>query len=154
MACSGAPVTTVCTVTNPVQLTTGASAAVNVTVTTVKSSLIPVNNHRPNLPPLRYPTLLILSICLAALLAMNQLKHRRFMPGRLAYAGGLLVLVLAGYGLAGCASSGMPVVNPTAAPTSTGTQKGTYTLTLSPSASSMSGKPLQLSPIQLTLTVN
>jgi len=99
--------------------------------------------------------LLILSMCLAALVLLNQLKPTAgFMPGRLAYAGGLLVLVLAGYGLAGCASSGMSVVNPTPVPTVTGTQKGTYTLTLTPSASSMSGKPLQLSPIQLTLTVN
>jgi hypothetical protein len=97
--------------------------------------------------------LLILSMCLAALLVLNQLKQRGgFMPGRLAYAGGLLVLVLAGYGLAGCASGGMSVVTPP--PTTTGTQKGTYTLTLTPTASSMSGKPLQLSPIQLTLTVN
>jgi hypothetical protein len=154
MACSGAPATATCTVTNPVQLTAGASAAVNVTVTTVKSSLTPINN-RPSPPPSLYLMLLISGICLAALLVLNQLKPTAgFMPGRLAYAGGLLVLVFAGYGLAGCASSGMSVVNPTPAPTVTGTQKGTYTLTLTPSASSMSGKPLQLSPIQLTLTVN
>ena len=73
------------------------------------------------------------------------------MPGRLAYASGLLILVLVGYGLSGCAGSGVSVVTP---PT-TGTQKGTYTLTLTPTASSMSGKPLQqLSPIKLTLNVN
>ena len=34
------------------------------------------------------------------------------MPGRLAYAGGLLVLVLAGYGLSGCAGGGVSVVTP------------------------------------------
>jgi hypothetical protein len=91
-------------------------------------------------------------MCLALLATLNQLKRSGpFMPGRLAYAGGLLLfLVLAGYGLSGCAGSGAPVVTPT----TTGTQKGTYTLTLAPTAPSMSGKPLQLSPIQLTLLVN
>jgi hypothetical protein len=97
--------------------------------------------------------LLILSMCLAALAVLNRLKQSGgFLPGRLSYAGGLLVFALAGYGLAGCAGGGVSVVNPP--PTTTGTQKGTYTLTLTPTASSMSGKPLQLSPIQLTLTVN
>jgi hypothetical protein len=95
----------------------------------------------------------ILSMCLAALAILNQLKRSvGFMPGRLAYTGALMVLVLAGYALAGCASGGMSVVTPP--PTTTGTQKGTYTITLTPTASSMSGKPLQLSAIQLTLTVN
>jgi hypothetical protein len=119
----------------------------------MKSSLAPNTDRRLNPPPSRYLMLLILSMCLAALLVLNQLKHSgSFMPGRLAYAGGLLVLVLAGYGLAGCATGGVSVVTPP--PTTTGTQKGTYTLTLTPTASSMSGKPLQLTPIQLTLTVN
>ncbi len=153
MVCSGAPATTVCTVTNPVQLTTGAPASVNVTVTTMKSSLAPNTDRRLNPPPSRYLMLLILSMGLAALVLLNQLKHSGgFMPGRFAYAGGFLVLVLAGYGLAGCASGGVSMVTPP--PTTTGTQKGTYTLTLTPTASSMSGKPLQLSSTQLTLTVN
>jgi hypothetical protein len=98
--------------------------------------------------------LLVLSICFAALAMRKQLKHSSgFMPGRLVYAGGLLVVVLAGYTLTGCSSGGVSVVNSTP-PSNPGTQKGTYTLTLTPTASSMSGKPLQLSPIQLTLNVN
>jgi hypothetical protein len=151
MACSGAPATTTCTVKNPIQLTTGTPASVSVTVTTVKPSLAPNTDRRPNPPPSRYLMLLLLSVCLAALAMLKQLKlSGGFMPGRLAYAGGLLVLVLAGYSLTGCAGGGVSVVTPI----STGTQKGTYTLTLTPAASSMNGKPLQLSPIQLTLTVN
>jgi hypothetical protein len=153
LACSGAPATTVCTVTNPVQLTTGAPTSVNVTVTTMKSSLVPNTDRRLNPPLSRYLMLLTLTMCLAALVLLNQLKRSGgFLPGRLAYASGFLVLVLAGYGLAGCASSGVSMVTPP--PTTTGTQKGTYTLTLTPTASSMSGKPLQLSSTQLTLTVN
>jgi hypothetical protein len=151
LACSGAPATTTCTVTNPIQLMTGTPASVSVTVTTQKPSLAPDSDRRPNPPPSRYLILLLLSVCVAALAILNQLKQNRgSMPGQLAYASGLLVLVLAGYGLAGCSSGGVSVVTPT----STGTQKGTYTITLTPTASSTSGKPLQLSPIQLTLTVN
>ena len=150
MACSGAPATTTCTVTNPIQLTAGTPAAVTVTVTTQKPSLVPSSGRRPNLPPSGY-VLLLVTMCLALLATFNQLKQSGpFRPGRLAYASGVLILVLVGYGLSGCAGSGVSVVTP---PT-TGTQKGTYTLTLTPTASSMSGKPLQLSPIQLTLIVN
>jgi hypothetical protein len=119
----------------------------------MKSSLAPNADRRLSPPPSRYLVLLlILSICMAALFALNQLQHSGgFMPGRLACTGGLLVILLAGYGLAGCASGGVSTVTP---PVTTGTQKGTYTLTLTPTASSISGKPLQLTPIQLTLTVN
>jgi hypothetical protein len=116
--------------------------------------LSPNGDRGPNLPTSRYLILFLVSMCLAALAMLNQLKHRGgFLPGRLGYAGGLLVLVIAGYGLTGCASGGMSVVTPNP-PSTAGTQKGTFTLTLTPTASSMSGKPLQLSPIQLTLTVN
>jgi hypothetical protein len=119
----------------------------------MKSSLVPNTDRRLNPPLSRYLMLLTLTMCLAALVLLNQLKRSGgFLPGRLAYASGFLVLVLAGYGLAGCASSGISMVTPP--PTTTGTQKGTYTLTLTPTASSMSGKPLQLSSTQLTLTVN
>ena len=41
MACSGAPATTTCTVTNPIQLTAGTPTSVSVTVTTQKPSLVP-----------------------------------------------------------------------------------------------------------------
>ena len=151
MACS-APATTTCTVTNPIQLMAGTPASVTVSVTTQKPSLVPNTDRRPNPPPSGYLLLLLLTMCLALLATLNQLKQSGpFMPGRLAYVSGLLVLALAGYALSGCASGGVSVVTP---PT-TGTQKGTYTLTLTPTASSMSGKPLQqLSPIKLTLNVN
>jgi Domain of unknown function (DUF1929)/Legume lectin domain/PKD domain/Glyoxal oxidase N-terminus/Quinohemoprotein amine dehydrogenase, alpha subunit domain III len=153
MACSGAPATTSCTVTNPVQLTSGTSAAVTVTVTTLKSSLVPNIVRQPNLPPSLYVMLLVLTMFVALLAMLKQLqKIGGLMPGRLAHAAGFAVLVIAGYALTGCASGGMSVVNPT--PTVSGTQKGTYTLTLTPTAASVSGKPLQLAPIQLTLNVN
>jgi hypothetical protein len=95
--------------------------------------------------------LLVLSMCVALLAMLKQLQKTGG-SGRLAHGVSFAVLVIAGYALAGCASGGVSVVNPN--PTVSGTQKGTYTLTLTPTASSMTGKPLQLSPIQLTLNVN
>jgi hypothetical protein len=153
MACSGAPATTTCTVTNPVQLTSGTSATVTVSVTTLKPSSVPNTVRQPNPPPSFYVMLLLLSMCVALLGMLKQLqKTGGLMPGRLAHAASFAVLVIAGYALGGCASGGVSVVNPT--PTVSGTRKGTYTLTLTPTAASMSGKPLQLSPIQLSLNVN
>jgi hypothetical protein len=126
----------------------------NVAVSTMARSLpVPNSDRQPNPPVSRYLMLLLFSMCLAALAVLKQLKQSGgFAPRRLAYATGLLILLLAGSGIAGCASGGTSVVTPT--PGTSGTQKGTHTLTLTPTASSMSGKPLQLSPIQLTLTVN
>jgi len=152
MACSGAPSTTTCTVTSPVQFTASTPATVSVTVATQQRSLLP-NSQRPNSPLSPYSMRVILSMCMAVLAVLNQLKQSGgFMPRRLACGGSLLILVLAGYGLAGCGGGSISVVTPISS--GSGTQKGTYTLTLTPTATSMSGKPLQLSPIQLTLTVN
>jgi hypothetical protein len=153
MMCSGAPATTACTVTNPIPLTSGTPATVSVSVTTMKSSLVPNTVHRPSPPPSLYLMLLALSMCGITLSLLKQLGNTgRPMPGWLAHAASFAVLAFAGYVLTGCASGGVSVVTPT--PPVSGTQKGSYTLTLTPTASSMSGKPLQLSPIQLTLNVN
>ena len=100
-------------------------------MTTQQRSLLPYSDRRPNSPLSRYLMLVLLSMCVAVLAVLNQLKQSGgFMPGRLAYAGSLLILVLVGYGLAGCAGGGVSVVTPI----TTGTQKGTYTLTLTPTA--------------------
>jgi hypothetical protein len=95
--------------------------------------------------------LLIASVSLALLAAAYRLKPRgAFSSRQLAYTAGVLVLVLAVCGITGCASGG----SSTGPGNPIGTQKGTYTLTLTPSANSSTGQPLQLSPIQLTLVVN
>ena len=82
--------------------------------------------------------------------AMYGLKLRgAFTSRQLAYTTGILVLVLAASGIAGCAGgSSTGPGNPV------GTHAGTYTLTLTPSATSSTGQPLALTPIQLTLIVN
>ncbi|MDP9339588.1 MAG: choice-of-anchor D domain-containing protein [Acidobacteriota bacterium] len=151
MACSGAPATTTCTVANPIQLTAGTPTTFTVMVTTTaRSLLLPFSGYQPAPPSTPYLLLLSLGLCMAIFAALYPLRLRAVSVQRqFVYGGGLLVLVLAVCGLAGCASSGN-----SPGPGSTGTQAGTYTLTLTPTAASTSGQPLQLTPIQLTLTVN
>jgi hypothetical protein len=63
-----------------------------------------------------------------------------------------LIIAVAIFGVAGCASGGGSSGGGGGG--TTGTQKGTYTITLTPTANGTTGKPLQLAPIQLSLTVN
>lgn len=152
MACSGAPATTSCTVANPVKLTAGSTTTFAVMVTTTANSfLTPPSTYQPAPPSAPYLMLIALSACLAMLAGIYQLKSRGAAGQRRLAYGGLLIPVLAAYGLAGCAggSSGGSGGGGTG-----GTQKGTYTLTLTPTGTTASGKPLQLSPITLTLIVN
>jgi hypothetical protein len=155
MACSGAPATTTCTVANPIALTSGMTTAFSVTVaTTAKSLLLPFPNRQPQPPLAPYVLLTTVGTAMALFGALYLSRLRSLStPRRFAYGGGLLVLVLTAYGLAGCASGGGSSGGGGGGGTS-GTQKGTYTLTLTPTANSTAGKPLQLAPIQLTLTVN
>jgi len=154
MACSGAPATTSCTVANPVALTGGTTTTFSVMVaTTARSLLLPFADRGPKPPSVPYVLLISLGMAMAICAALYVSRLRTLStPRRLAYGGGLLVLVLAAYGLAGCASGGSSGGGGGGG--TSGTQKGTYTLTLTPTANSTGGKPLQLAPIQLTLTVN
>ena len=151
MACSGAPATTSCTVANPIQLTAGTATTFSVMVTTTaRSLLMPYSNRQPVPPSTLYLMLVAFAVCATTVAALYPLKLRGASTKHLAYGGGVLILMLAVYGLVGCASSG----SSSPGPGPTGTRAGTYTLTLTPTASSTTGKPLQLTPIQLTLTVN
>ena len=152
MACSGAPATTSCTVANPIQLTAGTPTTFAVTVTTTaRSLLLPYSNRQPITPPAPYLMLIVASLCSAILAALYLSKARNVAHGKLAYSGALLALVLVAVGLAGCAGGGgSPPPSHT-----TGTQAGTYTLTLTPTTTNAAGKPMQQLPSQqLTLIVN
>jgi hypothetical protein len=154
MACSGAPATTTCTVANPIVLTSGTTTTFSVMVaTTARSVLLPLSDRQRTPPATPYVLFLSLGLCVAIFAALYPARLRTLsVQRRFAYGGGLLVLMLAAYGLAGCASSGSSGGGGGGG--TSGTQKGTYTLTLTPTAMSTGGKALQLAPIQLTLTVN
>jgi hypothetical protein len=154
MACSGAPATTTCTVANPIVLTAGTPTSFNVTVATTARSLLPLYPHSRPRPTGPYLIPGVLTILLAMLGAAYLIRARGSCnPRQLAYGGGVLILLLAAYGLAGCASGGSSSGGGGGGGTS-GTQAGTYTLTLTPTANSTTGKPLQLTASQLTLKVN
>ena len=151
--CSGNPSTTTCTVNNPVTLTAGTAANLTVSIsTTARGSVMPMGNRQPRTPT--NPLLFVaLAACLALLAAMQQLKRRGILTNsQAAYSASILILVLAVCGIAGCASDGNGGgSNP---PPATGTQAGTYTITLTPSAMSTSGQAITVTPIQLKLIVN
>jgi hypothetical protein len=152
MTCTGAPATTVCSVANPIVLTSPNPTTFMVTVTTTaRSFLAPRSSPRQAPPVAPYLLLLAASLSLAMLAAMYRLKLRgAFTSRQSAFAAGALVLALTVCGITGCGSGGTS----TGPGNPVGTQKGTYTLTLTPSANSSTGQPLQLAPIQLTLVVN
>ena len=154
-ACTGAPSGAACTVTpNPVPLTGATAASFTVSVTTTaRSMLMPPMDRRPMPPTSPLVLLERLIACLALLVLIYELRRRGGLTSRqLAYCGGALLLAVTLYGLSGCGggSSG----GGGGGGGTTGTQAGTYTLTLTPTATGPNGKALTLSPVSLTLIVN
>jgi hypothetical protein len=153
MACSGAPAGAVCTVANPITLTSGSPTTFAVSLTTTaRSFLIPNSNRQPLVPSAPY-LLLFAGLCVAMLALLHKFKVHCPTQPQLAYSTGVLVLVLIGAGLAGCASSGVGSGSSGSGGT-TGTQKGTYTLTLTPTTTNTGGKTVQVPAQPLTLIVN
>jgi hypothetical protein len=162
MACSGAPSHSTCAVTpNPVALTSGNAANFTVNIATTASSfLVPNSARRPiSIPPMPAPNFLgwTLAFSIVVMATLYQRGDRRrfgfaFTSRQFAYSGFAIVILMA-YGLAGCATGGNSTAPPP--PTQSGTPQGTYTITLTPAASSMTGQPLQTAAlaIHLTLTV-
>lgn len=155
LSCSGAPLAAVCQVPASVSLASGATT-LNVTVTTSGPAQLPPStplrvppNSRVPLPALAFLALLFLFFAF-----FN--KHRRaFHPAipknGLALCGFLSATILCvTLGLAGCGGGSAAVTPP---PQQIVTPSGTSTIAISLSATSSTGQPLQLQPIQLTLTV-
>jgi len=152
MACSGAPAGAACTATpNPIPLAAGSATNFTVRVATTARSLVPYSNRGPSLPSAPYLMIIWMGMCFMAILALYQVKARgRLTQHQFAHYS-FLVLALAASGLAGCASAGTPAVT---SQVQAGTLRGTYTLMLTPTATSMTGQPVQPPSVQLTLTVN
>ena len=154
LSCSGAPLGAVCQVPASVSLANG-TANFHVTVTTSGPAAFP-----PSLP-LRMPPLsrvpfsapIFLALLFFLLAFFN--KHRQaFQPAarknRLAFCAVFFVAIFCtAFVFAGC-GGGSAAVTP---PPPIVTPSGTSTITISLSATSSTGQPLQLQPIQLTLTV-
>jgi trimeric autotransporter adhesin len=151
LACSGAPLGATCHVPASVSLANGAATPFTVTVNTSGPALLP-----PSLPvhltPISQVPLLPL-LALALLLLISQIAFRAFETAasrnRFAASGVLAAALLwALFSVAACGGGSAAVAPPPVI-----TPSGTSTITIALAATSSSGQPLQLQPIQLTLTV-
>lgn len=154
LSCSGAPLGAVCQVPASVSLASG-PATFTVTVTTSGSAEL------PPFAPLRIPPVLrvplpapILLALLFLVFAFSSRKALVLRPvvrkNRFALCGVLAAPIFCiSFILTGC-GGGSAAVTP---PPPVVTPSGTSTITISLSATSSTGQPLQLQPIQLTLTV-
>jgi hypothetical protein len=160
LSCSGAPLGAVCQVPASVSLASGA-ATFNVNVTTSGPALLPPSSPL-RLPPMspvpQVPlpapivrALLLLFFLFFAFARRDSLafplaarKNRLVLRG--VFTAAILCIMLAVSGCGGGSTAAPP-------PPPIVTPSGTSTITISLSATSSSGQPLQLQPIQLTLTV-
>jgi hypothetical protein len=154
LACGGAPLNAVCQVPANVSLSNGAATPFTVTVTTSGGAMLPPSIPRRFIPPAGIRVLFLMAL---ALILVQAIKSRWTIEGalgpqRLAGSGALAAILL-GFVIyaAGCGSTGSASAVLTPPPLVT--PPGTSIISVMPTAMSSSGQPLQLSPIQLTLTV-
>jgi hypothetical protein len=152
LTCSGAPLGAACQVPASVAISNGAAAPFTVTVTTSGAAMLPPST------PLRFkdfPGLRVLPLLALALIFWMGFLNRRSLQSTAGDRCRRLAAVLATFilcvvaGVAGCGGGSAALV--TRPPVIT--PSGTSTITVSMSAMSSSGQPLQLQPLQLTLTV-
>jgi hypothetical protein len=157
LACSGTPLGATCQVPPTVVIANGAPAPFTVTVSTKGAAGLPPSMPWRFAPPARIRVLLLLAFAL--LLVTIARNHRMFdgarVARRLALGGDFTAILLCSVIYAtGCGSgSAVTTSPPIITPPSVVTPSGTSTITITPTAMSSSGQPLQLPPIQLTLAV-
>jgi hypothetical protein len=154
LACSGAPLNATCQVPSSIALATGTPAPFTVTVTTSGLAALPPSPGPRFLPFTNIPVLL-LSAFVAFLLILlvwsrgvvsSSCRVRWAFPR----AFGALLFAIALSNMGGCGGGNASVAPP---PPPVITPSGNFTITVTPSATSSTGQPLQVSAIQLTLTV-
>lgn len=150
--CSGAPLGATCHVPSSVPVANGAPSPFTITVSTSGSAMLP-----PSLPVwfkpfggFRWLPWLVLATVMLMIIATCRAFENAAYARRLALSGMLVALVsCAALTVEGCGGGSAAVLTPPPIVTPTGTS----TIVLTPTAMSSSGQPLQLQPIQLTLTV-
>jgi 6-phosphogluconolactonase (cycloisomerase 2 family) len=154
LAYSGAPLGANIQAPSTLQVSNGNAAAFTVMVTTSGSAAAPPFYFAPRSMP--FSGLRVLPGLLAAVFLLLLLAGRRkhiLIPwtNRRAFHVGASVVILL-FCSAGCGGGNASAPAPQTPQVVT--PQGTSTITVTPSATSVNGKPLQLQPIQLTLTVN
>lgn len=159
LACSGAPTLATCSVPGSVPVAGGSPAAFTVSVATTGSGMVPFEfgPRATPLPGWRFVSMPAAILILFLLFAVAA-KRERFMNARsprwstaFACCALLLVVSVSGCGGGGSVASQTAPTPPAPPP---GTPQGTYTITITPSATSTSGKTFPLQPMQLSLTVS
>jgi hypothetical protein len=151
LACNGAPLYATCQVPANVSISNGAAAAFTVSVSTKGAARIPPSIPRRFLPPsgIRVLLLLVVAFLLAKAFKNGWMFARPLSARRLAISSALgTILLCSVIYAAGCGSSSVTTTPPPVI-----TPSGTSTLTITMGAMSPTQQPLQLQPIQLTLTV-
>jgi hypothetical protein len=160
IGCSGVPTAATCSAPAPMKVTSGVGVPFSVMVTTTGTgALIPFPNT-PRIVPRVVPRLVaLLAFWVMVWLACASLRKTQWTvrSGRLICGGALAGLVaIAMFVAAGCGGgSTIAQGGPVTQPTTTATPQGTYTITLTPTATAANGPPLAaVPPTQLTLIVN
>ena len=151
--CTGVPFGATCQVPSTLQLSNGNPAPLSVTVTTSGSAALFPFLNAPRLTPLggvrSLPMLALIMIFLAWLVRKTDRRTTAHTKGFAFGTAFAAITLLALFSTAGCGGGSTATVPPPPIVT----PQGTSTLTITPTAMSTTGKPLQLQPIQLTLTV-
>ena len=135
LACTGAPNLSTCTVSSTPIIPSGSGSPFTVTVTTMAPSLIVPRINFRRMPPLAlYPLILALLLLFSAITIQSR-------PGRRVLLSSFAIFLFTLICIAGCGGGNSTPSNP-------GTQKGTYTLTVTGSSNGVSH------PLSLSLTVN
>jgi 6-phosphogluconolactonase (cycloisomerase 2 family) len=159
LACSAAPLGATCQVPSNVIVANGVAPALTVTVPTSGGAMLPPSMPWRFVPPARIRVLPPLAFALLLFLVARNRRtpdtalrsNRLAWTGRLVWTGTLPAILLCSViYAAGCGGS---AVTTTPTPPPIVTPSGTSTLTITMSAMSPTNQPLQLPPIQLTLTV-
>jgi len=153
LACSGAPLGAVCQVPSPVTITNGAPTPFTVAVSTTGTGALPCSKPlRFNPPaPIYLLQLVVVALLLSVVVGRNRVTlNNAFRLRRLASVGAFTVLLAWSAIYAnGCGSTSAVMTTPPPIVT----PPGTSTIIITMTAMSPTQQPLQLPPIQLTLTV-
>lgn len=152
LACSGAPLGATCHVPSSISLANGAPSPFTVSVATSGSASLPLSTPVRFKPFSRLRLIPTLTLAMGLLLIMRYRRgfedtaHARRMALNVAL---FAVLSYATLSVGGCGGASTAAI----APQTIITPTGTSTIVITPTAMSSTGQPLQLQPIQLTLTV-
>jgi len=153
LVCGGAPIGAACQVPPSISLSSGSAAPFTVLVTTSGPAALPPSAP-PRLPPaLRLPQLTFPALAVLLFILFVRGRTAEFTSGRTRFAlSGVLAALICAIALSNVAGCGGGTAS-VAPPPPVITPSGNSVITVTPSATSSTGQPLQLQPIQLSLTV-